>query len=166
MTSDPQQPVVKPAVVPPRACTTAAAVRKHAVEPAMELISLERRERELLAELTAVSEQRETVLREIAGFTSTTAERLAFAEVEGSYEAVPPVVSEAPSMRRVAQIVNTSIDALADVNRRREHAGARESLHALFESFGADLFEQACLYHVGKERTLALRGEFARWRKP
>ncbi len=152
-------------IVPPAACTTAAAVRKRAVEPGMELLSLERRERELLSELGEISARREQLVRDIVGFTDTAAGRLAYAELTGSYEAVPAVVSEAPRMRSVAQIVNASIDVIADVSRRREHAAAREALHALFESFGADLFEQACLYHVGKARTLALRGEFARWER-
>ncbi len=132
----------------------------------MELISLERQERVLLDELAKLSGRREELAREIAGFTGVAAERLAYAEDTGSYEAVPAVVSESPSMRKVAQRVNGAIDTLADPGRRSEHIGARESLHTLFESFGPRLFEAACLYHVGKGRELTLRGEFARWRRP
>ncbi len=130
----------------------------------MELVSLERQERVLLAELAKLSGRREELAREIAGFTGVAAERLAYAEDRGSYEVLPPVVSESPSMRKVAQLVNAAIDALADPGRRGEHVGARDGLHTLFESFGTGLFESACLYHVGKGRELTLRGEFARWR--
>lgn len=134
----------------------------------MELRSVERRKRDLLAaflrEFAALSLRSDELAAEIAGFTGVAAERLAHGELHGSYEVVPALVSEAPNMRRVARRINASIDALVDGKRGREHAGAREQLHVIFESFGVGLFDQACLYHVGVNRALVLRGEFNEWK--
>lgn len=150
----------------PGACTTAAAIRREAVEPTMDELAGQRRERELLAtihaatkELAELSRQREERLRRVAGFVDRAAERLDHAERHGSYDEVR-IVSEVPSARNVAQRINTAIDTLvADPHNR----AARESLHAIFETFGADLFEQRFMYHIGQRRTLTLKGEFDRW---
>lgn len=149
----------------PAACTTAAAVRTVVLEPAMELTAIGRRERELLLELAQLMRRRQELAGQITSFVDHAAQRLDHAERAGSYEVVPPVVSETPNMRHIARRINAAIDVLSDSGRaQRDHDVAREALHAIFETFGDGLFRRAALYHVGQARTLTLRGEFDRWR--
>ncbi len=149
----------------PRACTTAAAIRRNATEPAMDGIARATQRLNALAridallrELVALTEQDRGDLRLIAGFSDSAAQRLDIAERAGSYGA-PDIVSEMPSARHVAKRINTIIDTL----KAGEDTAARENLRAIFETFGASLFEQRFTYHIGKARLLTLRGEYDRW---
>lgn len=155
----------------PAACTTAAAVRTEALGPALDLIAIAKLEREQLAiamsalrRIAALHAEREGHARRIAGFVDTAAERLDHAERQGSYEAV---VSPVRNGRQIAARLRVAIDTLADAARRRDHAQARDDLHALFETFGREeLFTQhGIAYLIGKQRTLAMRGEFDRWER-
>jgi hypothetical protein len=152
----------------PAACTTAAAVRTEALGPALDLIAIANLEREQLAiamsalrRITALHAEREGHARRIAGFVDGAAERLDYAERRGSYDAV---VSPVRNGRQIAARLRAALSTLADSSRRREHAQARRDLHALFETFGRDLFtKHGITYLIGKQHTLAMRGEFDRW---
>jgi hypothetical protein len=153
----------------PAACTTAAAVRRNTVEPAMDGLVRAGRRLELIAQIQAATTELATLadedrddLRLIAGFTDQAARRLDVAERAGSYNAVD-LVSEMPNARHVAQRVNAAIDTLAGSPTRPDRAAAQDDLHAIFETFGDALFEQRYAYHIGKKRLLTVRGELDRW---
>lgn len=155
-----KDPMQAPQLRMPAACTTAAAIRLNAVEPAMEIVAIMQEQQQLLVRHAVLSKRTVELARQIVGFTSPAAERLDHAERAQSYEAVPAIVSEMPSARKVAQRINDAIDALA-INAHDD--GARDNLTAILETFGEELFEQRFLYHVGQKRTLMLRGEFDRY---
>jgi hypothetical protein len=158
-----------PDFAPPRACTTAAAIRTEAVEPSLELVaieSLERKYREQIAyavtRLQQLAEQRVALAQRIAGFVDHAAERLDYAERHGSYDAVREV-SELPNSKEVGGRINAAIDCLKQSERADEHQAARMALHAIFETFGRTIFEGPIAVRVGKGRRLTLEGEYRRW---
>ncbi len=146
------------------ACTTAAAIRLHSVEPAVELAEIERQKRLLLIELCRLSHRSEELACEIAEFTNGCAERLDEGERAGCFQTVPGVVSEVPSMRRVAARAREAIDTLAASKRRREHPGARRDLAALFETLPDLLTNDAFLYELGQKRRLPLIAAHQAWK--
>lgn len=148
----------------PAACTTAAAIRLNAVEPTLDAIARTDRRIELLGELLDLATADRSDLLRVAGFTDKAAERLDFAERIGSYEAAPAIVSELPNGRTVAARVKEHVAVLADPARRKDHAAARDNLHALFETLGDTLFEKRYSHHF-QGVALTVRGEFSRWRE-
>lgn len=170
------------AMTPPRACTTSAAVRAQALEPAMDVVAIQARERVLVArvrdaqqrinsaqatieravsELADLHQQRVEMARRMLGFLDGAHARLQYAEVHGSYDATPPVDSEAG--REIARRVREAVDVLAHDRRRDAVIRARADLHDVFATFGRDVFAPRVAYHVGAGRLLVVRGEFDRW---
>lgn len=166
---------------PPAACTTAAAIRTEALAPALDLIAITQIERRQLAaamaaiqrgergdaasalrRLADLFEQRDAHARRIAGFVDRAAERLDYAERMGSYDAV---VDDLRNGRQIAARLRAAIDTLAGPA-HDEHAQSRADLHALFTTFGDEVFSSRVACHLGKQRTLALRGEYGRWKHP
>lgn len=152
----------QPTAIPP-ACTSAAAVRTHAVEPAMELLALADRELVLLRELVRIRAQRVTLARDIAGFTDTAAQRLDHAERVGVYPS-PRLVSERPDWQGIADYCREQLRVLVEPACRREHPVARANIHSVFEAHGAAMFvSETFRRQLGFKRTVVLRGEFDRW---
>jgi hypothetical protein len=155
-------PMLAPAAIPP-ACTSAAAVRTHAVEPAMELLAISERELDLYRQLFKLRLRRDQLARDIAGFSDTAAERLDRAERAGAYP-TPKLISERPDWQAIANYCRTQLRVLTEPARRREHPQAREALHSVFEAHGAALFESETFRkQLTFKRTISLRGEFDRW---
>lgn len=146
----------------PAACTTAAAVRRRALEPTMNTIARNARIKGLLVELMVLLNESEADLHEVCGQLDTAARRLDYAEQAGSYNAVE-IVSEVPNARHIAARINTAIDTLTAPAHKQDQDAAHNDLDAIFETFGTDLFEQRFTYHVGQKRLLTLKGLFDRW---
>ncbi len=156
--------------VPPRACTTAAAVRREALEPAMELIAIDAIEARYRAQQLralerqgALAKRRVELLRRQAAFLDRSAARLAHAEQNGSYDSVR-VVSESSAGREVAGFVVYCVDTLASDALVLEHDRCREYLHDVFALHGPAIFEQRIAYHVGAHRMLVVNTEWDQWR--
>lgn len=168
-----------PMTPPPAACTTAAAIRTEALAPALDLIAIGQTERTQLAQamnalrlerpeaamtalrrIAGLYELRDAYARRIAGFVDAAADRLDYAERTGSYDTV---VSDVRNGRQVAARLRAAIETLADDRQRPVHERAREDLRALFVTFGDEVFASRIACHLGKQRTLAMRGEFTRW---
>jgi hypothetical protein len=161
----------------PSACTTAAAVRQHAVDPALNLVAIEdeerrlrEEERPLIARLAVIAKRREALsearrdnARQIACFTATAAERLEHQERLDLW-APPRFVSELPNWQRIADRVKADLDRLADSSQPRKHGHSRDNLAALFESFPDIFAVEQFKRRVGVNRTLSLKAEHTAWK--
>lgn len=151
------------ALTVPPACTTAAAVRRHVVEPAIELIAISERELDLLRELNALRIRRIDLTRDITGFTDPVADRLDRAERTRSYP-TPVLCSERPDWQAIANHCREQLRVVCEPTLRREHPAAFERLHSVFETHGDALFtSETFRRQLGVKRTITLKGEFDRW---
>ena len=153
-----------------RSCTTAAAIRVQALEPAMELVAISEREAVLLSrinaathELAQLRELRDAHARAISGFVDLAHKRLQYAEEHGDFEQIPEN-SEAADSRSLAAKLIPLIDTLAQPKKRRVHEPARVALHELFAVHGEALMEQRVTARINQSRALALKGEYDAWK--
>lgn len=154
--------MLAPAAIPP-ACTSAAAVRTHGVEPAMELLAISAHELDLYRQLFKLRLRRDELARDIAGFTDIAAQRLDRAERARTYPTAI-LVSERPDWQGIADYCRDQLRVVTEPTRRREHAAAREALHSVFETHGSALFANSTfLKQLTVRRTIMLKGEFDRW---
>jgi hypothetical protein len=148
-----------------RSATTAAAVRREALEPAMDAVAKSTRARQLLGDFINLAREINGLLNEVdadarraLGFLDATHAQL------DALERVHGDPSEQPNARRIAtQTINPAIDTLNDRTRTVEHGSAREHLHHLFAAHGEELFEPRYTHHIGAKRGLALRHEYDVW---
>jgi hypothetical protein len=146
-----------------RACVPAAAIRREAIEPTMDIIAKADRARELIRELNDLVDDIRADARRSAGFLDAAHARLD--EVERSGDGLMSIASEVPNGRQIAAVINGAIDTItADPPPTPEAvAAARVQLHYLFEAFGRSIFEQRFLHHVAKRRSVVLRDEYDKW---
>jgi hypothetical protein len=153
-------------------CTTAAAVRREGIEPTMDAVARVHRARELLAEfqatfaattaaLSAELQALEDDARRTLGLLDEAHTYLD--EAERSGDGFLALASELPNGRQIAAVINDSVDALTTDRRADGQRAARRRLHWLFDTFGAELFQQRFMHHVGKRRGVVLRREYAAW---
>jgi hypothetical protein len=143
----------------------AAAVRREAIEPTMDILAKVTRARELIRELGGLMAEIETDAKRSAGYLDTIHERLD--DVERSGDGLMAIASEVPNGRQIAAVINGCIDTIsADPCSSEATAAARGQLHYLFEAFGRSIFEQRFLHHVAKRRSVVLRDEYNKWHTP
>ncbi len=151
----------------PAACTTSAAVRHNAVDPALEIFSSAHEARRTIArihrDLTALAgivAHNEACARQLAGFLEPIENNLALAERTG----VPLAeVRDITNRKDVGRRAALALDCLAQPARDGEHQAARAALHDIFATFGAEVFEGAIYERVGKRRLERLTAEHAAW---
>ncbi len=146
-------------------CTTAAAVRIHVVEPALELAAIEMQKRKHLIALAALTTRSDALAREIAGFADACADKLDLGERSGCFQSIPGIATEKTNMQDLAGEVRESQNVLRDSSKRRHHAAARDALGIVFDTYGDDLFENTAFRHeLGAKRLLSLRGTWNEWK--
>lgn len=147
-----------------RACVPAAAIRREAIEPTMDILAKVERARVLIRELNALADDIRADARRSAGFLDLAHARLD--EVERSGDGLMAIASEVPNGRQIAAVINGCIDTITAAPSPEAEAAARGQLHYLFEAFGRSIFEQRFLHHVAKRRSVVLRDEYDKWHTP
>lgn len=149
-----------------RACVPAAAIRREAIEPTMDILAKVERARVLIRELNALADDIRADARRSAGFLDTAHARID--EIERSGDGLMAIASEVPNGRQIAAVINGAINTItADPSPSPEALmAARAQLHYLFEAFGRSIFEQRFLHHVAKRRSVVLRDEYDKWHTP
>jgi L-serine deaminase len=142
----------------------AAAVRREAIEPTMDILAKVARARSLMSELAELVADIEHDARRSAGYLDTAHARLD--EIERSGDGFMAIASEVPNGRQIAAVINGCVDTITS-DPQTAHAKARTSaraqLHYLFEAFGRSIFEQRFMHHVGKARRVTLTHEYEQW---